>query len=194
MVNQYFVHTLRLETDNSHSWIRGRRRDHRKKFMIDLHESIYWIFNQTCNLLRCGARLKPLWQTLICITIRASTQENLSSGFPSKRVSNRSPQLQRLENWNFTCCKVKYGTFQKAITKALIRLRGCADWSAPVLFANPWRQVFSRRGPKPVFRNLQTAKVQTNLRIRTVWLASLLLNYWKVWYLDLLQGKFQCSS
>ena len=29
----------------------------------------------------------------------------------------------------------------------LIRLRGCAGWSAPVLFANPRRQVFSCRGP-----------------------------------------------
>ena len=26
---------------------------------------------------------------------------------------------------------------KKQITKALIRLRGCAGWSAPVLFANP---------------------------------------------------------
>ena len=34
------------------------------------------------------------------------------------------------------------------ITKALIRLRGCAVWSAPLLFANLRRQVFSRRGPK----------------------------------------------
>ena len=32
-------------------------------------------------------------------------------------------------------------------TKALIRLRGCAGWSAPLLFANHRRQVFSRRGP-----------------------------------------------
>ena len=31
--------------------------------------------------------------------------------------------------------------------KALIRLRGCAGWSAPVLFTNPRRQGFSRRGP-----------------------------------------------
>ena len=30
---------------------------------------------------------------------------------------------------------------------ALIRLRGCAGWSAPELFANPRSQVFSRRGP-----------------------------------------------
>ena len=36
---------------------------------------------------------------------------------------------------------------KKRITKALIRLRGCAGWSVPVLFANPRRQVFSRRGP-----------------------------------------------
>ena len=28
--------------------------------------------------------------------ILASTRENLSSGFPSKRVSNRSPQLERV--------------------------------------------------------------------------------------------------
>ena len=32
------------------------------------------------------------------------------------------------------------------ITTALIRLRRCAGWSAPVLFANHPRQVFSRRG------------------------------------------------
>ena len=36
---------------------------------------------------------------------------------------------------------------KKRLTKALIRLRRCAGWSAPVLFANPRRQVFSRQGP-----------------------------------------------
>ena len=36
---------------------------------------------------------------------------------------------------------------KKRITKALIRLRGCAGWSAPLLFANPRWQVLSRRGP-----------------------------------------------
>ena len=36
---------------------------------------------------------------------------------------------------------------KKRITKPLIRLRGCAGWSVPVLLANPRRQVFSRRGP-----------------------------------------------
>ena len=35
----------------------------------------------------------------------------------------------------------------KRITKALIRLRGCAGWSAPVLVANHKRQVFLCLGP-----------------------------------------------
>ena len=35
----------------------------------------------------------------------------------------------------------------KRITKALISLRRWAGWSAPLLFANPRRQVLSRRGP-----------------------------------------------
>ena len=36
---------------------------------------------------------------------------------------------------------------KKRNTRALIRLRGCAGWSAPLLFATTRRQVFSRRGP-----------------------------------------------
>ena len=36
---------------------------------------------------------------------------------------------------------------KKRITKALIRLPRCAGWSAPVLLANPRRQVFSLPGP-----------------------------------------------
>ena len=36
---------------------------------------------------------------------------------------------------------------KKRITKALNRLPRCAGWSAPVFFATPRRQVFSRRCP-----------------------------------------------
>ena len=36
------------------------------------------------------------------------------------------------------------------ITKALISLRGCAGWYAPLLFVNQRRQGFSRRGPYTV--------------------------------------------
>ena len=38
------------------------------------------------------------------------------------------------------------------IKKALIRLRVCAGWSVPLLFANPRRQVFSHQGPFVLYR------------------------------------------
>ena len=49
-------------------------------------------------------------------TIWASSRENLSSGFPTKRVSNQSPQLLRLaRKLKFHLYQVYiYNTFQKA--------------------------------------------------------------------------------
>ena len=55
---------------------------------------------------------------------------------------------------------------KKRTTKALIRLRGRAGWSAPVLLANPWRQVFSRRCP---FRWKGKMKAQTRLHRSAGW-------------------------
>ena len=40
----------------------------------------------------------------------------------------------------------------KRITKAPISLCRCASWSAPLLFANPQRQVFSHRGPYAIYK------------------------------------------
>ena len=53
---------------------------------------------------------------------------------------------------------------KKRITKALIRLRGCAGWSAPVLFANPRRQVFSRCGPFDVNLTIMTVIINYQLK------------------------------
>ena len=47
---------------------------------------------------------------------------------------------------------------------------------------------------KPVFGGLQTTQAQISLRIRAVWSAPLLFAFWKVSYVNLLQGKFQVSS
>ena len=47
----------------------------------------------------------------------------------------------------------------KRITKALIRLRRCAGWSAPVLFEIPRRKVFLPRGP---YLDLLQAKFQSS--------------------------------
>ena len=52
---------------------------------------------------------------------------------------------------------------KKRTTKALIRLCGCAGWSAPVLFLNPRRHVFSRRGPFGLLAGC------TSLHLRQLW-------------------------
>ena len=54
---------------------------------------------------------------------------NLSSGFPTKRDSDQ-PALFLLVVSLYTILS------SKRKTKALIRLRGCACWSAPLLFAS----------------------------------------------------------
>ena len=48
----------------------------------------------------------------------------------------------------------------KRITKALSRLRGRAGWSAPLLFANPRRQVFSCRGPYECLISIQSSGIK----------------------------------
>ena len=62
---------------------------------------------------------------------------------------------------------------KKRITKALIRLRGCAGWSAPVFFATPRRQFFSRRGPYDAYHPARNATIKTLMRINERRLLSL---------------------
>ena len=74
--------------------------------------------------------------------IWAATRENLSSGFPTNWDSNQPAKLQRLAR--------KFGSdilFKKGKTMALIRLRECAGWSAPVLFTNPDDRFCRDTGP-----------------------------------------------
>ena len=77
--------------------------------------------------------------------IWASSRENLSSGFPKKKT-----RLNPVSSATETSLKIELSFVasldmvlsKKRITKVLIRLRGCAGWSAPLLFANLRRQVF----------------------------------------------------
>ena len=73
--------------------------------------------------------VQSLYHVDLDIDIWAATRENLTSGFPIKRDSNWSPQLQRLarKKLNLACRKLRYGTFKKRITKALIRLCVCCS-------------------------------------------------------------------
>ena len=62
-----------------------------------------------------------------------------------KPVSSATETSYKIEILPVT--RINMALSKKQITKMLIRLRGWAGWSAPVLFSNPRRQVFSRRGP-----------------------------------------------
>ena len=62
-----------------------------------------------------------------------------------KPVSSASETIYKIEISPVASFYIKLSKKRK--TKVLIRLRGWASWSAPVLFANSRRQVFSRRGP-----------------------------------------------
>ena len=76
---------------------------------------------------------------------QATTPENLSSGFPTKGVSNQSLRLNRLDRkLNFFSHEASLGMIllKKQTTKLLMRLRGCAGWSGPLLLQIT-RQVFS---------------------------------------------------
>ena len=85
--------------------------------------------------------------TVLIIVTWATTRKNLSLRFPTRSYQNQPAQLQRLAIIvKSLVARFDRILFNKQITKALISLRGCAGWSAPLLFANPQRQVFSRQG------------------------------------------------
>ena len=64
----------------------------------------------------------------------ATTRENLSSGFPTKRVLNQSLRLNRLARyWNFSRSKCRYDSSKKADNNVADETARCAGWSAPLL-------------------------------------------------------------
>ena len=64
--------------------------------------------------------------------------EDLFSGFTTMQDSNQPTQLQRLARMLKFCVEQVYqlyfNTWERT-TKLLIRLCGCVDWSAPLMFA-----------------------------------------------------------
>ena len=64
---------------------------------------------------------------------------------PGKTQTGRLSYRDKPESWNSQFNKYRYYTKQRT-TKVLIRLCGCASWSAPSLFAYGKNMVFSWRG------------------------------------------------
>ena len=81
----------------------------------------------------------------ILIIIGPSSRENLYSGSPTKSDSIQHVQVFGPEKNEISLVgSLDMILSNKRITKALIRLRGCAGWSASLLFTNSRRQGFLR--------------------------------------------------
>ena len=111
----------------------------------------------TCNM--CPRAVEQETQT--------TSRENLSSGFPTKLVLNQSLRLNRLaRNWNFSRSKCRYDSSKKQTTKLLMRLRGGAGWSAPLLlqmYKSPKTGLCSR-GPIAIHARLESMGNYDNSR------------------------------
>ena len=123
--------------------------------------------------------------------------------FPIRPETNRPKQPQKLTSLEISAVESTDIILSKQwTTKALIGLRGCAGWSAPLLFAYDIRHIFSWPGSfytgqnhakfffsnstnqmsrsmtKPTKWCVRPAKTQISLGIRPVWAESL-LSTWK---------------
>ena len=107
----------------------------------------------------------PIWGT---------SWHNLTSGFPTKRDSNQSPQLQsdKLEYYNFVWSKFRFDIFQHVNNKGAnqcprMRLLVCT-W----LLLNPQRQLFLRqchydlKNDKGAFRHFLMTEALLYLRYK----------------------------
>ena len=109
-------------------------------FKINFSKNYFW------NTIRVSNSLDPadldqhcLQAGFLCLVLTKPVFE-VSNKASFKPVCSATGTSYKIE------ISLHMGLSTKQITKALIRLRGCAGWSAPVLFANPRRRVFSRRG------------------------------------------------
>ena len=94
-----------------------------------------------------------VWITL-CLKCDNNTRLGLDTTKAVFGVSDK-PKLKPVSSSTETSQKIEISLVasldmilsKKRITKALISLCGCAGWSAPSLFANPWWQIFSHWCP-----------------------------------------------
>ena len=120
---------------------------------------------------------------MVCRNINGLRREKTCLRGFRQSQTKQSPQIQRLaKNSEISLVASTDMVLSKTrMTKALIRLRGCAGWFAPVLFANPRRQVFSRRGPscsQPIYAewNFPLLSVRrVNFRFKGGWVVFFIL-------------------
>ena len=102
---------------------------------------------------QCIYTTTELHDTLILLQLRPLNQygpqhyKTCLQGFPQSEIqTSLLSYWDYLENEILLEANLDMILSKKRITTVLIRLRGCAGWSAVLLFANLRRQVFSRWG------------------------------------------------
>ena len=114
----------------------------------------YYNVNLYSNILLCSGTLSNAFKTIIIKFVCLSAYYSLHSLPPVFGISDKA-RFKSFTSATETSYKIEISPLaslhmslsKKRITKALIRLRGCAGWSVPVFFPNPRRQFFSRCGP-----------------------------------------------
>ena len=102
-------------------------------------------------------------------------EKTRSLGFPTKRDSNQSPQLQRLgKNWNFTCSKFTYDTFQKANNKGADQTAQMRWLVCIYVVCKPRKTDFLASSP-----NWGSCRVRTGLESTWI-LKAFLKSHWKL--------------
>ena len=116
----------------------------------------------------------------------ASSQENLSTGFTTNRVSNQAPQLQRLASeLKFRYSKFTYGTFQKVNNKGAdqtVRMRrlvcACVVCKPPKKGFLATRPIYSKTCLNHPLKN----KIKN-------WFSRLIITYCRSKYCGMFQGE-----
>ena len=89
-----------------------------------------------------------LWYHGLVFDIWASSRQNLSMGFPTKRDSNQSPQLQGLVRKLNACIKFRYDTFKKANNKGADQSARMRRLVCAFVVRKPPKTSFLAQGPK----------------------------------------------
>ena len=149
-LNYHVTHNYICRRQNSIDWCFA---DIRHDFVIDVL-FLSWVFSYYWSYKVCSQRsFCPFVLDCTKHNIWASSWENVSLGVSGqvrlKLACSATEDSIRLESLVTETRGITLS--RQRITKVLIRLRGCAGWSAPLLFAYDVRHVFSWLGSYLVY-------------------------------------------
>ena len=136
------------------------------------------------NLLKIWTCKSSSRKNSLALLIGATSRENVSSGIFDhirfKAACSATEASSNLETLDIASIHII--RFKKRTTKVLIRLRGCAVWSAPLLFTYDLRHIFIWPGPFIIIHieeTLTTYNLISICRSRKRWISAIFLHVTK---------------